>query len=56
MIEISFLAPYPKFKGERRYQSFKTVDDAVRMINFYNSLGPYDARIEQPKLASRWCW
>lgn len=53
MIEISFLAPYPEFKGQRRFQSFHTVEDAVRMINFYNSLGPYDARIESPELARR---
>lgn len=53
MIEISFLAPYPKVKGERRYQSFHTVEDAVRMINFYNSLGSYDARIESPELSNR---
>jgi hypothetical protein len=53
MIEISFLAPYPEFKGQRRYQSFHTVEDAVRMITFYNSLGAYDARIESPKLSSR---
>lgn len=53
MIEISFLAPYPKVRGERRHQSFKTVDDAVRMINFYNSLGSYDARIEHSKLSHR---
>ena len=53
MIEISFLAPYPKVRGERRYQSFPTVEDAVRMINFYNSLGSYDARIESSKLARR---
>lgn len=53
MITISFLAPYPKVKGERRFQSFSTVEDAVRMINFYNSLGSYDARIESPQLANR---
>ena len=52
MIEISFLAPYPKVRGERRHQSFPTVEDAVRMIEFYNSLGSYDARIESPKLAN----
>jgi hypothetical protein len=28
----------------------------VRMITFYNSLGAYDARIESPKLSSRWLW
>jgi len=53
VITISFLAPYPKTEGERRFQSFSTVEDAVRMINFYNSLGSYDARIESPQLSNR---
>lgn len=45
-IRISFLAPYPRFNGERKTQEFKTIGEAKRMIAFYNSLGSYDAKVE----------
>ena len=45
-IRISFLAPYPRFNGQRKHQEFATIAEAKRMIAFYNSLGSYDARVE----------
>ena len=45
-IRISFLAPYPRFNGQRKHQEFATIAEAKRMIAFYNSLGHYDARVE----------
>jgi len=45
-IRISFFAPYPRFNGERKHQEFKTISEAKRMIEFYNSLGYYDPKIE----------
>jgi hypothetical protein len=45
-IRISFFAPYPRFNGERKHQEFKSISEAKKMIEFYNSLGSYDARVE----------
>lgn len=45
-IRISFFAPYPRFNGERKHQEFKTISEAKSMIEFYNSLGFYDAKVE----------
>ena len=45
-IRISFFAPYPRFNGERKHQEFKTISEAKRMIEFYNSMGSHDAKVE----------
>jgi hypothetical protein len=45
-IRISFLAPYPRFNGERKHQEFATIAEAKNMIDFYDSLGSYDAKVE----------
>jgi hypothetical protein len=42
--EVSFLAPYPKVKGERRVQAFYSKEEAEHMRDYYNSLGSYDAK------------
>ena len=45
--KITFLNPYPSVEGERKEQILPTREDAVRMVNYYNSLGSYRARIEE---------
>jgi len=36
-IRISFLAPYPRYNGERKHQDFATIAEAKNMIDFYDS-------------------
>ena len=45
--KISFLNPYPTVEGERKEQVLPTRENAIRMVEFYNSIGPYKARIEE---------
>ena len=43
--QVTFLAPYPTHPGERKVQTFYNEQEAIRMKDYYNSLGAYDARV-----------
>ncbi len=37
--EVSYLAAYPSYEGERRFQVFYSQEEAEMMRKFYDSLG-----------------
>ncbi|NBS69317.1 hypothetical protein EBT31_10455 [bacterium] len=45
-VVISFLNPYPSAPGERKLQHFPDLPTAQRMVDYYNSMGAYDAKVE----------
>ena len=45
-VVISFLNPYPSAPGERKLQHFRDLPTAQRMVDYYNSMGAYDAKVE----------